>query len=86
MKKWIQIWYSWGDQESPVEVPDGIDAWEYMKELAATEVFVSQEEHPYGCTIWPYPDEYKIVLKYHCDDEYCYYLATEDKDYNVEGD
>lgn len=82
MSEWIQIWYSWGDQESPVEVPEGTDAWEYMKQLAASEAFVAQEEYPYGCTIWAYPDENKIVLKYHQDDEYCYYLITDTEDYD----
>lgn len=82
MKKYIQIWYSWGDHESPVEVPDGADAWEYMKKLVAKEMFVSQEEYPYGCTLWAYPDEGKVVLKYHQDDEYCYYLITDEEDYD----
>ena len=82
MKKWIQIWYSWGDQESPVEVPNGTDAWEYMQQLVIKEVAVSQEEYPYGCGIWMYPDEDKVVLKYYQDDEYCYYLITDDEDYD----
>lgn len=86
MNKWIQIWYSWGDQESPVEVPEGTDAWEYMKKLVAEETFVSQEEYPYGCTIWTYPDEGKVVLKYHQDDEYCYYLITDEEDYDPDED
>lgn len=81
MEKWIQIWYSWGDQESPIEVPDGIDAWEYMKQLVITEVDISQEEYPYGCSVWVYPEEDKIVLKYHSDDEYCYYLITDTEEY-----
>lgn len=81
MKKWIQIWYSWGDQESPVEVPEGADAWEYMKKLAVDEADVSQEEYPYGCGIWMYPDKDRIILQYYQDDEYCYYLITDTEDY-----
>ena len=80
--KYIQIWYSWGDQESSVEVPDGTDAWEYMKKLVAEEVFVSMEEYPYGCGVWAYPDEDKIILKYYYDDECCYYLITDEEDYD----
>lgn len=79
--KYIQIWYSWGDQESPVEVPEGTDAWEYMKKIVAQEVFVSQCEHPYGCTVWADYDEGMVRLKYHYDDEYCYYLITDEEEY-----
>lgn len=82
MNKWIQIWYSWGDQESPVEVPDGIDAWEFMKRLVATEVFVAQEEYPYGCSVYVKADEDRVDLKYHQDDEWCYYLITDSEDYD----
>lgn len=95
MSKWIQIWYSWGDQESPVEISENTDAWEHMKKLAFKEIEVSQEEYPYGCGIWLYPDEDKIVIKYYEDDEYCYYLITDTEDFipddtfendNYEGD
>lgn len=82
MKEYIQIWYSWGDQESPVEVPEGVDAWEYLKKLVADEVFVSQEEWPEGCTVWVNAEKGKVELKYHQDDEYCYYLITKEKDYD----
>ena len=81
MEKWIQIWYSWGDRESPVEVPSEADAWEYMKQLVITEIDVCQEEYPYGCGVWMYPDEEKIVIKYYQDDEYCYYLITDVEEY-----
>ena len=57
-----------------------------MKELAFKEVSVSQEEFPYGCGIWLYPDENKIILKYYQDDEYCYYLITDEEDYDPEKD
>lgn len=82
MKKYIQIWYSWGDQESPIEVPKGTDAWEYMKQLVANEVFVSQEAYPEGCTVYVYADENKVELKYHYDGEWCYYLITDEEEYN----
>lgn len=84
MSQWIQIWYSWGDQESPVEVPEGMDAWEYMKKLAVDEAEVSFFEHEdegeIGLSF--YADEGKIVLHYGYDDEHCYYLITDDEDYN----
>ena len=82
MKEYIQIWYSWGDQESPVEVPDGTDAWEYMKKLVMEEVFVAQEDHPDGCSVYVYFEEGKVALKYHYDEEWCYYLMTEKEDYD----
>lgn len=81
MDKWIQIWYSWGDHESPIKVPKGTDAWEYMKQLVINEVDVSQDEYPYGCGVWMYPDENKIVLKYYYDNECCYYLITDTEEY-----
>jgi hypothetical protein len=83
MSKWIQIWYSWGDQESPVEVPDGVDAWEYMKKLAVDEAAISfwdhEDEGEVGLSF--YVDEGKIILHYNYDDEYCYYLITDEEDY-----
>ena len=86
MSKWIQIWYSWGDQESPVEVPEGTDAWEYMKKLVADEVFVSQEEYPEGCSVYVYAEEDKVALKYHYDGEWCYYLITDEEEYDPDED
>ena len=82
MSKYIQIWYSWGDQESPVEVPEGVDAWEHMEKIVAMEVFVSQEEEPYGCTVYADVEQGKVDLVYHYDDEHCYYLITDEEDYN----
>ena len=75
-KKWIQIWYSWGDQESPVEVPVGTDPWEYLKKLVIDEVSVYQEEYPYGCGVWMHPDDNMVELKYFDDNTYCYYMIT----------
>lgn len=83
MSKWIQIWYSWGEQESPIEVKDGIDAWEYLKQLVAKEVFVSQEEYPYGCSVYAYVEGQRVEIHYHKDDEWCYYLITDEEDFDV---
>lgn len=82
MNKWIQIWYSWGDHEHPVKVPDGISAWEYMKKLAVNEADVYQEEVPYGCIIWMHPDDQMIELRYLSDNTCCYYLATNEESFD----
>ena len=82
MSKYIQIWYSCGDQEIPVEVPEGVDAWKYMEELVAMEVFVSQEEYPYGCTVYADVEQGKVELIYLQDNKTCYYLITDEEDYN----
>lgn len=52
MNQWIQIWYSWGDQEAPVEVPAGTDAWKYALHLAAEEAAASQEMAPGDDDVW----------------------------------
>ena len=82
-KKWIQIWYSWGDQESPVEVPKEYDAWEYVKKLAVDEAEIAFHEHEDEGEIGLcfYADEGKIILHYPSDDEYCYYLITDKEDF-----
>lgn len=84
MPKWIQIWYSWGDQESPVEVPEDKDPWEYMMELAFEEVYCAKEMcDPYmeiGLKIAA--NESGIRLYYPYDGEYCYYLITDEENYN----
>ena len=78
---WVHIWYSWGDQESPVEVPEGTDAWEYLKSLVMEEIAVSQEDYPHGCVVWMHPDERKVVLKYLRDDECCFYLISDSEEF-----
>ena len=80
--KYIQIWYSWGDQEIPVEIPNGVDEWEFMKTIVANEVFVSQEEYPTGCTVYADVEAGKVELKYHSDGEWCYYLITDEEEYD----
>lgn len=81
MSKWIQIWYSWGDQELPVRVPDGVDPWDYLKQLVIAEMDVSQEEEAHGCGLWLHRDDGMAELKYFQDNEYCYYLITDDKQF-----
>ena len=82
MNKWIQIWYSWGDIESPVEVPEDVDAWEYIKQLVAKEVFVAQEGWPDGCTVYADAEKGRVDLKYLKDDEWCYYLITDEENFD----
>lgn len=79
---WIQIWYSWGDQEEPVKVPEGTDPWEYMKKLVINEAEVSQQEHAEENGIRFYPEERKIALHYGYDDQYCYYQITDTEDFD----
>lgn len=80
-KKWIQIWYSWGDQEHPVEVPAGINPWDYLKRLVIDEIDVAQEEYPYGCSVWLYPDGNCAEIQYLQDESHCYYLITDKEEY-----
>ena len=76
---YIKIWYSWGDDEPPVKVPNGTDAWEYAKKLAVNEAATAFMEHEEDCEIGLsfYREEGKIILHYPYDDEYCCYLITE---------
>jgi hypothetical protein len=85
MKKWIQIWYSWGDRESPVAIPEGVDPWEYMEHIVAKEMFISQEDYPHGCTMYADMEQGKVELKYHSDGGWCYYLITNEEDYDPFG-
>lgn len=76
MNKYIGIWYSRGDIEYPVEVPKGREAFNYMIEIALTEVRVSITESEDTVTIWIKEDDdgsEVVVLNYHWDNEYCYY-------------
>lgn len=80
---WIHIWYSWGDFESPLYVPDGVDPWEKMKQLAIDEAEVSFFEHEDDGEIGLqfYPEQKKIILHYPYDDTYCYYLIADAEDF-----
>lgn len=84
MSKWIQIWYTWGDQESPVEVPEDKEPWEYMMELVAQEVRNSKEmcESYMEIVVRIHADEQRASLYYPYDGEWCYYLITDEEEYN----
>lgn len=86
--KWVQIWYSWGDQEAPLPVDDNKDPWEYLKELAINEAEISFFEHEEDGEIGLkfYPNENKIILHYPYDDEFCYYLITDEEEYTPDFD
>lgn len=76
MAKYIGIWYSWGESEYPVEVPECEDAFKYMMKIALEEVRVSVVEGEYAVTIFLEEDEdggKVVVLNYHSDNEYCFY-------------
>lgn len=83
-KRVVGIWYSWGDNEAPVEIPEGKNEWKYMKELAFKESLIEEVENEYGVDIYTYPDEEKIILVYRRDNEYCYYkiFESEEEYYN----
>lgn len=85
--RWIQIWYSWGDQESPVEVPAGVDPWEYMKHLAANEAEIDFMEHEDCGSVGLafYPDVDEIHLRY-ADGEYCFYKITDTEEFDPDAD
>ena len=82
-KKWIQIWYSWGEQEAPVKVAKGSDAWTYVLELAVKEASIAFHEHEDEGEIGLrfYEEEGKVIIHYPHDDEYCYYLITEEEEF-----
>ena len=84
MQKWIQIWYSWGDQESAVSVPQKYDPWNYMMGLAIEEACVAFTEHEDEGEIGFqfYEDRGEITLHYPGDDTYCYYKITDTEDFD----
>lgn len=82
--KWIQIWYSWGDQEHPVKVPEGVDPWDYAKKLAVDEASVAQEMTDNELGLRFYEDEGRIVLHYTYDDTFCYYLITDEEYFDLD--
>ena len=82
-KKWIQIGYSWGDQEEAIEVHENADAWELTKKLAINEAEAACIDHPeYEIGLRLFPDKNKIALHYLYDDEYCYYIITDNEEYS----
>ncbi len=85
--KWIQIWYSWGDQESPVEVPEGTDAWEYMVQLATKEARIELvENEPVIDVMLQFAKDMNKVTLYYADGQRCYYLITNDEDYDPDNE
>ena len=83
MKKYIQIWYSWGDQESPVEVPKGINAWEYMAQLAVKETRIELvENEPCIDVMLQFSKNMGKVILYYTDGQRCYYQITNEEDYD----
>lgn len=88
--KWIHIYYSWGDEESPILVPDGTDAWEYAKNLAVREAEVSSVEGPHPEIGMRFiPSENTITLHYYGSnigfgkdyDSWSYYVITDSPDF-----
>lgn len=75
-KKVIEISYSWGDEETPVDVPENIDAFDFMLELALKEMKIEMREHPGEGFACMGAEENFIELKY-CDGESCYYKISE---------
>ena len=83
MSKYIGIWYSWGDIENPIEVPENVDAFNYMMKIALVEVKISVIESEDTVTIWIEEDSNGnevVVLNYHRDNEYCYYKIFNSED------
>ena len=83
MKKFeIHISYSWGDEESPIEIEkESIEeAFGYMIDLAIKELKTSLQEWNEPHNIRVYPNESKVTLWYGYDDENCYYKLVEMED------
>ena len=81
--KYICIWYSWGEVESPVKVPEDKDAFDYMVELALKEVGIVIVEESKRATIWTNEDDNGntiIVLNYGWSDDYCYYKIFDNEE------
>lgn len=79
---YVQIYYSWGDQESPVEVPESEDPLEYAFNLAIDEIRVSalEAECDYH-SLTVNREEQMVTLYYGNDGTYCYYKVTEEEDF-----
>jgi len=73
----IDISYSWGDEEEPVEIeaPDESTAFDIMLDMAVREIKTcfrdGQNECSYTLTVMPWNNQ--IILYYGYDDEECYY-------------
>lgn len=71
-KKMIDIRCSWGDDEKPVEVPDGEDAWQFMLELVVKEAKIECQDYCDEGELKIIPKEDSLELHY-MDGEICYY-------------
>lgn len=80
MKKFrIRIDYSWGDEEDPIEIEREYEgeAFEYMLDLAMTEVKTSLQEWHAQHTLIIDSTLGRVVLCYGYDNEECYYTLEE---------
>lgn len=78
---YIQIYYSWGDQESPLEVPESEDPFEYAFELALDEIRVATFEAEEAYHSINADRDSSLITLYYGDGTYCYYQITEDEDF-----
>lgn len=83
----IDISYSWGESEEPVgSYETKEDAFKNALRYAAMEAYVQNEEfEPYSnATIHADFAEYKVTLRYHSDEECCFYTVIEADEYEEE--
>lgn len=76
----INIKYSWGEEEEPVEViaANKEEAFDYMIDLAMKELKACVKDYPAAeFVVLTCPDEYKVILHYGYDGEDCYYELSE---------
>ena len=73
---YINMWYSWGDREEPVEVPSEQNAWEDAMRPAAEEIKTVTRERSAVCAFFDADSEFfayrwdgTSLTPYTCDDE-----------------
>lgn len=87
MKKYIAIWYSWGEQEPAVEVPEEKDPWMYMAELASRETHIElTENEPIIDVMLQFSRNMDMVTLYYTDGKKCFYKIVEDEEWDYETD
>ena len=72
IKRWLIFDVHGGDDEKPVEVPDGEDAWQFMFELVVKEAKIECQDHCDEGELKIIPKEDSLELHY-MDGEICYY-------------
>ena len=79
MKFEINISYSWGDEESPIEIEAECveDAFNCMVDLATEEIKTSLREWREPHELRINPNDNEIIVWYGYDDERCYYKLKE---------